>query len=146
MSSSSTMEVPPVAKKIAKKCPHGKNKYYCKACGGKGICMHGKHKRICGYFECGGGSALCSHGDQKHQCLQCHPEKRKDPPPGDFTWKVGDKVKASLAASFARAGWDEDEGLECNPSKRKETPQTETWKVGDKVKESLAASFARAGW
>ncbi len=38
------------------KCEHGKSKYYCVDCGGKGICEHGKIKFIC--IECGGKKYL----------------------------------------------------------------------------------------
>ena len=87
---------------------------------------------------------------RKMICSQCDMEKRNDKtkkPLVPCTWKVGDELKESLAASFARAGWGEAEGLECKPLKRKDPPTGKnTYKVGDKLKESLAASFARANW
>ena len=49
-------------------CEHGKDKYYCQPCGGKGICEHGKRKNIC--KECGGGS-ICEHGKRKQGCREC---------------------------------------------------------------------------
>ena len=66
-------------KKQRPKCSHGKQKRFCKECGGSGICSHGKqkakcnkchgkHKRIC--KECG-GSGICSHGKQKQNCKEC---------------------------------------------------------------------------
>ena len=68
------------------KCEHGKQKIFCKECGGSGFCEHGKQKRFC--KECGGsgfcehgkfkqyckeccGSGLCQHGRQKSQCKEC---------------------------------------------------------------------------
>uniref|UniRef100_A0A0G4HLD1 Uncharacterized protein n=1 Tax=Chromera velia CCMP2878 TaxID=1169474 RepID=A0A0G4HLD1_9ALVE len=33
-------------------CPHGRQQYDCKECGGKGICEHGRRRRQC--KECGG--------------------------------------------------------------------------------------------
>ena len=80
------------------KCQHGKRKYFCKECGGKGICEHGKIKEcdgkgICRHYrkhckyckgasmcehnirrdycdECG-GSQLCYHRKQKSFCKEC---------------------------------------------------------------------------
>ena len=110
MSSSSATETPPVAKKISKRCPYGKgkNSYYCKDCGGKGICKHGKQKQICRLCD-DGGSALCAHGEQKRQCLECHPDKRKEHlkplwRTAQF-FKDQDKLRESIAASLARANW-----------------------------------------
>ena len=74
------------SKYVHKKCKHGKQKYFCKDCGGKGycehnrnkkdcvlckgcmICSHGKRKRTC--IECK-GSSICSHGTRKSICIQC---------------------------------------------------------------------------
>jgi hypothetical protein len=50
------------------KCEHGKQKNYCKECGGSSICQHGKQKRYC--KECG-GSSICQHGKQKRYCKEC---------------------------------------------------------------------------
>ncbi len=52
-----------------KKCIHGKQKYVCVDCGGKGICQHGKRKAIC--RECN-GSGICQHGKRKEQCRECN--------------------------------------------------------------------------
>eukprot|EP01084_Bolivina_argentea_P009594 17910_1 len=49
-------------------CQHGKQKYFCKECGGRGICEHGKHKYQC--KDCG-GSSICEHGRQKYFCKDC---------------------------------------------------------------------------
>ena len=29
--------------KVCRACPHGRQRYNCKECGGKGICEHGRH-------------------------------------------------------------------------------------------------------
>ncbi len=55
-------------KKPGKKCIHGKRKYVCKDCGGKGICDHGRIKYNC--EECG-GSGHCPHGKVKFYCKEC---------------------------------------------------------------------------
>ena len=46
-------------------CPHGRARYVCKDCGGKGICEHGRERYGC--KECG-GSGLCEHGRQRRNC------------------------------------------------------------------------------
>ena len=51
-----------------KKCYHGKQKPYCKECGGSAFCEHGKRKSTC--KECG-GSAFCEHGKYKSYCKEC---------------------------------------------------------------------------
>jgi len=56
------------AKRVNKKCPHGRNKYYCPDCEGPGVCIHRKRKAYC--RECG-GFGFCKHGRQKHQCVEC---------------------------------------------------------------------------
>jgi hypothetical protein len=50
------------------KCEHGKEKRFCKDCGGSSICEHGKRKYRC--KECG-GSELCEHDKRKYQCKEC---------------------------------------------------------------------------
>ena len=50
------------------KCEHGKNKYFCKECGGSQICIHSKNKAKC--KECG-GSQICIHNKQKSNCKEC---------------------------------------------------------------------------
>ena len=55
-------------KKIIKKCEHGKNKFICKECGGKGICIHDKIKSYC--KECG-GSQICIHDKIRYKCKEC---------------------------------------------------------------------------
>jgi len=50
------------------RCPHGKDKYQCKDCGGSQICEHNKQKPQC--KECG-GSQICEHGKNKSQCKDC---------------------------------------------------------------------------
>ena len=54
--------------KSRKKCPHEKQKDYCKECGGSQICPHGKVKAWC--KECG-GSQICPHGREKAKCKEC---------------------------------------------------------------------------
>lgn len=51
-----------------KKCAHGKNKYHCKECGGKGICVHGKRKYRC--RDCK-GAGICEHDRIRDDCFQC---------------------------------------------------------------------------
>ena len=50
------------------KCIHGKQKDFCKACGGSQICTHGKARGTC---KACGGSQICSHGKQRVQCKEC---------------------------------------------------------------------------
>ena len=50
------------------KCEHNKDKYYCRDCGGKGICIHNNRKREC--KQCG-GSSICTHGNYKKTCKEC---------------------------------------------------------------------------
>jgi hypothetical protein len=52
----------------AKKCEHGRHKYYCKDCGGSAFCEHGKRKSRC--KKCGGGE-FCEHGKNKYICKDC---------------------------------------------------------------------------
>lgn len=56
------------AKKVAKKCPHGKQKQYCGDCGGSQMCVHKRQKRQC--RDCGGAN-YCSHGTRKSRCREC---------------------------------------------------------------------------
>ena len=49
-------------------CPHGRDKQYCKQCGGSGLCEHGRNKREC--KECG-GSGICEHGKIRRACKEC---------------------------------------------------------------------------
>ena len=50
-----------------KKCQH-KSAYFCRSCGGKGICQHGKQRYRC--MECG-GKGLCRHGRRRRCCPIC---------------------------------------------------------------------------
>ena len=54
--------------KVCSACPHGRERYECKECGGKGVCDHGHVCSIC--KECG-GSSICEHGRQRSQCKEC---------------------------------------------------------------------------
>jgi hypothetical protein len=49
-------------------CEHGKNKYFCKECGGSQICIHSKNKARC--KECS-GSGICIHSKNKARCKEC---------------------------------------------------------------------------
>lgn len=51
-----------------RKCPHNKNKYYCKDCGGSQLCEHDRRKDRC--KDCG-GSGICSHKRLKRLCKDC---------------------------------------------------------------------------
>src|SRR6266478_650955 len=53
---------------MGKKCPHGRQKYYCADCGGAGFCEHGVMRKRC--KPCG-GSSLCVHGSQRAVCKPC---------------------------------------------------------------------------
>ena len=57
-----------VAKKTRKKCPHGKQKAFCKECGGSQVCEHKKQKATC--KDCG-GSEICEHEKNKQSCKEC---------------------------------------------------------------------------
>ena len=49
-------------------CPHGRERGQCKECGGSQICPHGRLRRQC--KECG-GSSICEHGKQRSCCKEC---------------------------------------------------------------------------
>ena len=49
-------------------CVHGKERRYCRECGGSGICPHDKRRNMC--KDCG-GTGVCIHGRRKSQCLEC---------------------------------------------------------------------------
>jgi hypothetical protein len=53
---------------LKNKCEHGKQKRYCKDCGGNSLCLHERVKSQC--KECGGGS-ICEHGRVKSTCKEC---------------------------------------------------------------------------
>jgi hypothetical protein len=53
--------------KEEKKCPHGRRQYYCKECGGAGICVHGRERKVCKVEGCGGAS-ICAHGRKRGMC------------------------------------------------------------------------------
>ncbi len=42
----------------ARRCEHGTEKYYCKDCGGGGICVHGKQEQQC--EDCDDARNLCA--------------------------------------------------------------------------------------
>ena len=51
-------------------CEHGRrsNGYYCRECGGKGICEHDRQRSKC--RDCGGKS-VCKHNRIRYQCTEC---------------------------------------------------------------------------
>jgi hypothetical protein len=49
-------------------CPHGRQRSYCKDCGGAGICEHKRERRKC---KVCGGNQLCEHKRQKNMCKLC---------------------------------------------------------------------------
>ncbi|KAG5181560.1 hypothetical protein JKP88DRAFT_354680 [Tribonema minus] len=61
-------EVRPAQAKQGRKCPHGRHRYICKDCGGKGICQHGRERRRC--KDCG-GAGVCEHGRRRRDCKDC---------------------------------------------------------------------------
>jgi hypothetical protein len=48
-------------------CEHGRRKYVCKECGGKGLCEHNRPKAQC--RECGAG--YCEHKRRRSDCKEC---------------------------------------------------------------------------
>ena len=44
-------------------CEHGRQRYRCKDCGGKGICEHGRDRYYC--KDCG-GKGICEHGQVRN--------------------------------------------------------------------------------
>ena len=54
--------------KVCSACPHGRQRYQCKECGGSRICEHGRQRPKC--KECGGGS-ICEHGRRRSRCKEC---------------------------------------------------------------------------
>lgn len=49
-------------------CVHHRNRYYCKDCGGDGICEHNIRRNAC--RSCG-GSQVCSHNRIRGTCADC---------------------------------------------------------------------------
>jgi hypothetical protein len=60
----------PSARRVYKKCPHGKRLCRCKKCpgGGKSFCKHLRDKSEC--KECG-GTSRCEHGNIRGKCNKC---------------------------------------------------------------------------
>jgi hypothetical protein len=54
--------------KVCSACPHGRQRFRCKECGGSGICEHGRQRPHC--KECGGAS-ICEHGCERYRCKEC---------------------------------------------------------------------------
>ena len=75
---------------VRKRCLHGKEKYYCYDCGGKGACACHKRKARCkihgGHLLCKPhgielyyckrckGKGICDHGFKKRHCRKCVPQ------------------------------------------------------------------------
>lgn len=70
----------------SKHCEHGRRRYYCVDCGGKGICIHKRRKGRCkdckgsdrcvhdrDRYDCKlcGSKAFCHHGRRKYVCVGC---------------------------------------------------------------------------
>ena len=55
-------------KREKEKCEHGRQRWFCRSCGGSQICKHGKQRSICS--TCG-GLFICPHGRQKSHCKPC---------------------------------------------------------------------------
>ena len=53
---------------IRKKCPHNRQKHFCRECGGSGICEHNRIRSQC--KSCG-GSSICEHNRQRSRCKSC---------------------------------------------------------------------------
>jgi hypothetical protein len=51
-------------KQEKKNCPHGRQQYVCKECGGVGICAHGRVRSQCKVEGCRGAS-ICPHGRER---------------------------------------------------------------------------------
>ena len=51
-------------------CPHGRraNGYYCRECGGKGICEHNRQRSKC--RECN-SAVVCEHNRIRYRCTEC---------------------------------------------------------------------------
>ena len=54
--------------KVCSACPHGRQRYVCKECGGASVCEHGRRRDRC--KECSGAS-ICEHGRERPQCKAC---------------------------------------------------------------------------
>lgn len=75
-----------INKCVVKKCDHGRQKRYCKICGGSSMCIHGRVKYSCNNCKesamcihekrktlcklCGGGS-ICEHQLRRAECILC---------------------------------------------------------------------------
>jgi len=54
------------------KCQHGIWQFWCKPCGGLGICEHGRNRYKCrDCKDAGKTSYLCEHYKDKYHCIQC---------------------------------------------------------------------------
>lgn len=56
-----------------KRCMHNVEKYYCKQCGGKGLCIHQKRKINC--TICCKTARRCVHNRWRYRCKDCNGSK-----------------------------------------------------------------------
>ena len=56
------------------KCPHGRERRYCKECGGTSICEHNRERSQC--KQCG-GSKICEHNRRRSICKDCMNDEQK---------------------------------------------------------------------
>jgi hypothetical protein len=63
------------AKTKRKKCPHGRQEYYCRDCKGRGICKHGRQRTVC--FDCH-GNGICEHMKVRSRCKDCEGRLLRD--------------------------------------------------------------------
>ena len=52
----------------SRRCEHGRQRRFCKDCGGSGLCEHGRTRSEC--KDCG-GSGVCEHGRVRSKCKDC---------------------------------------------------------------------------
>ena len=52
----------------SRRCEHGRQRRFCKDCGGSGLCEHGRERHRC--KDCG-GAGICEHGRRRSRCKDC---------------------------------------------------------------------------
>jgi len=95
-------------------CEHGKGKYYCKECNGKGICIHNRTRsrcKDCGYkYKYNPESLKCEHGKWNNRCKICG-------------YCEHDKLKTNCIKcrpnNFCEHEKRKDKCKECNPNYKK---------------------------
>uniref|UniRef100_A0A0G4ICG3 TNFR-Cys domain-containing protein n=1 Tax=Chromera velia CCMP2878 TaxID=1169474 RepID=A0A0G4ICG3_9ALVE len=58
-----------VRSRQSRMCGHGRERYYCAACGGRGICVHDRRRHVC--KECR-GTSQCRHRRVRSECGKCN--------------------------------------------------------------------------